>query len=78
MKSSRWTSRKFLLTVAAQATAVAVLLWPGHESAIVQASQSVMSLLLLMLTAAGYVRAEAALDLKAMDAQAQTESGKTA
>ena len=59
---SRWTSRKFLLSLAAQATAVAVLLFPQHESVIVETSRSVTALLVLLLTTLGYLGAEAAVD----------------
>ena len=62
MQPTRFTSRKFLLTLAAQLTAIAVLLWPAHESAIVEASRSITSLLVLLLTALGYVSAEASID----------------
>lgn len=59
---SRWRSRKFLLTLAAQVTAVLVLLWPAHESAIVEAGRSITALLLLLATTLGYVQAEASID----------------
>ena len=62
MNPSRWTSRKFLLSLATQLTAIAVLLWPEHQSAIVEASQSVTALLVLLLSSLGYVSAEASLD----------------
>ncbi len=62
MMNHRWTSRKFLVSLAAQVTAVAVLLWPEHESAIVEASRSVTALLVLALTSLGYVVAEASID----------------
>lgn len=62
MQAPRWTSRKFLVSLATQLTAIAVLLWPQHESAIVEASQSVTALIVLVLTTLGYVAAEASLD----------------
>ncbi len=61
---ARWTSRKFLLSLGAQITALAVLLWPSHESAIVEASQSITALLVILLTTMGYVQAEASIDRK--------------
>lgn len=67
MQRSRWTSRKFLLSVAAQLTALAVLLWPEHESAIVEAGRSVTALVVLGLTATGYVAAEASIDRRSGD-----------
>lgn len=62
MQRNRWTSRKFLVSLVAQVAAVAVLVWPEHESAIVEASRSTASLLVLVLAALGYVSAEASLD----------------
>jgi len=50
------------MAAAAQITALLVLLWPGHESAIVEASQSVTALLVIVLTAVGYIHAEASID----------------
>lgn len=62
MKSHRWTSRKFLITLATQVTAIAVLAWPGHESVIVEASESITALVVLALSTLGYVHAEASVD----------------
>lgn len=62
MKRTRWTSRKFLVSAAAQVTALGVLLWPEHESAIVEASRSMTALVVLVLAALGYVQAEASID----------------
>jgi len=76
MQASRWTSRKFLLSLATQLTAIAVLIWPEHESAIVEASQSVTALVVLVLTTLGYVAAEASLDHKsAAPPDAQADAG---
>lgn len=58
----RWMSRKFLVSLFAQVTAVVVLLWPEHESAIVEASQSISALVVLALASFGYVHAEASID----------------
>lgn len=60
--TNRWLSRKFLLSLSAQVTAVLVLVWPQHESAIAQASTSVTALVVLLLSGLGYVRAEASVD----------------
>lgn len=62
MASSRWHSRKFLISVATQIVAIAVLLWPEHESTIVEASRSITALLVLGLSAMGYVQAESSID----------------
>ena len=58
----RWTSRKFILAVSAQLTSMVVLFWPGHESAIVEASTSITSLVVILATSLGYVTAEASID----------------
>lgn len=60
----RWTSRKFIMAVSAQLTSMIVLMWPGHESAIVEASTSVTSLLVILATSLGYVMAEASIDAR--------------
>ncbi len=60
--SKRWMSRKFITSLAAQVAAVVVLLWPQHQPAIVQASESIAALLVLVLSALGYVHAEASVD----------------
>ena len=60
--NARWTSRKFLLTLAAQITAMMVLIWPQRGSEITEAAQTITGLLVMMLTALGYVRTEGAID----------------
>ena len=65
MKRSRWASRKFWLAVSAQVTGVFVLLWPEHESVIVEASRAVTSLVVIVLASVGYVQAEARIDAEA-------------
>lgn len=60
----RWTSRKFIVAVSAQLTSMIVLFWPSHEHAIVQASTSVTSLLVILATSLGYVAAEASIDAR--------------
>lgn len=72
MDRNRWTSRKFLLSLSAQLTAVAVLLWPEHESAIVEASRSITALVVLVLASLGYVQAEASIDRARDDGAART------
>lgn len=64
---TRWTSRKFLLTLSAQIAAVLVLLFPRRGTEIGEATQAVASLLVMLLTALGYVRAEASLDQQNRD-----------
>ncbi len=69
----RWTSRKFILAVSAQITALLVLFWPGHESVIVEASTSVASLIVVLASSLGYVSAEAMVDVNRSRAKADAE-----
>lgn len=62
MQNHRWTSRKFLISLCVQVTAIAVLVWPEHESAIVEAGRSITALVVMLLSGLGYVTAEASLD----------------
>ena len=62
MQTHRWTSRKFLMTLSVQVAAIAVLFWPEHEAAIVEASRAVTALIVLLLSTLGYVTAEASVD----------------
>jgi len=78
MQSKRWTSRKFLVSLAAQVTAIAVLLWPEHESAIVEASRSVTALVVLALSALGYLAAEGSVDRARAGASGDEASGGSA
>ena len=59
---SRWTSRKFLLALSAQIAALLVLLWPQRQSEIMQITQSLAALVVMVLTALGYIHAETSLD----------------
>lgn len=60
----RWTSRKFIMAVSAQVTALIVLMWPGQETAIVEAATSITSLLVILASSLGYVVSEAAIDAR--------------
>jgi len=60
----RWTSRKFIMAVSAQVTALIVLMWPGHELAIVQAATSITSLFVVLASSLGYVASEAMIDAR--------------
>ncbi|NBC96476.1 MAG: hypothetical protein GVY27_09000, partial [Deinococcus-Thermus bacterium] len=71
----RWRSRKFLVTLAAQVTAVLTLLWPAHESAIVEASGAVTALLVMGLSAVGYVATEGAIDRRRVASAAGGDGG---
>lgn len=62
MQHPRWTSRKFLLSLSVQISAIAVLMWPEHESAIVDSGRSITALIVMLLSGLGYVSAEASID----------------
>ncbi|MEM7627290.1 MAG: hypothetical protein AAF333_16965 [Planctomycetota bacterium] len=62
MQNPRWTSRKFLLSLSVQISAIVVLLWPEHESVIVEAGRSITALVVMLLSGLGYVSAEASID----------------
>lgn len=59
---SRWTSRKFLLTLSAQIAALLVLLFPHRGAEIGEATQAIASLLVMLLSSLGYVHAESSID----------------
>ncbi len=71
----RWASRKFILAVSAQITALIVLFWPGQESAIVDASTSITSLLVILATSLGYVKAEASIDAQRVATNVEDSGG---
>lgn len=58
----RFTSRKFLTTLATQVAALAVLFWPDHQDAIANAAQGIVALVVLVAASLGYVTAEASID----------------
>lgn len=74
MQNRRWTSRKFLLSLSVQITAVAVLLWPEHESAIVEVGRSATALIVMLLSGLGYVSAEASLDRRGAGSSDKTRT----
>ncbi len=73
MKRNRWTSRKFLISLVAQLTALSVLFWPEHESVIVESSRSISALLVMLLSALGYLQAEASVDRRPPDRDLTTD-----
>jgi uncharacterized membrane protein len=75
MKTKRWLSRKFIVSLAAQGAAIAALIWPGHEDAIYSAAQSIVALVVLALSALGYVRIEGGLDRQALEKQLSPPDG---
>ncbi len=71
---SRWASRKFIVAVSAQITALIVLMWPGQEHEIIEASRSITSLVVVLATSLGYIVAEASIDAR----KASADSGQDA
>jgi len=66
MQTKRWLSRKFIVSAAAQLAAVGALIWPSHEEVILSAVQSIAALVVVGLSAMGYVRMEGKLDQEAL------------
>jgi hypothetical protein len=58
----RWTSRKFILALAAELGALAVLIWPRHADAITGVVESLAALLVALLSALGYLTVEGAVE----------------
>jgi len=52
------------MAASAQVTALIVLMWPGPENVIVEASTSITSLLVILASTLGYVSAEASIDAR--------------
>lgn len=67
----RFTSRKFLLAFAGQIAGLLVLFWPEHESEIVTASQYIAGLLVMGLTAYGFMKSEAVVDATRVQGEQQ-------
>ena len=57
-----WLSRKFIVAVMTQLTALCVLFFPAFESDVLQASQAITSLTVLMLTSLGYIQTQGKID----------------
>ena len=74
MKSVKktWLSRKFIIAVSVQVTALIVLLFPMYESDIMQFSQSITSLCVLVLTSLGYITVQGKID--GQESQSDQES----
>lgn len=70
---SRWASRKFIMAVSAQVTALIVLLWPAQEQAIVEAATSITSLVVVLASTLGYVVSEARIDANRVNAASAHE-----
>lgn len=72
----KFKSRKFLLALFAQVVGLLILFYPEHESAIESAATNVSALLLMALTAGGWLAAEGKVDAARMDAMAKVEQVK--
>jgi hypothetical protein len=60
--NERWKSRKFIVTVATQVAALAVMLFPEKQGVIEAWAQTLVPLAVMLLSALGYVTAEASVD----------------
>ncbi len=58
----KFTSRKFITTLAAQVASLLVLFWPEHQDTIAQAVQGTAALIVLGISSLGYVSSEASID----------------
>ncbi len=72
----KFKSRKFLLALVGQIAGIIVLFFPDKQSDIITASQYVGGLLVMALTAIGYMVAEAKVDQAGVHADAATEQTK--
>jgi len=58
----RFTSRKFLVALGAQLAGLLTLIWPNHAEPIMATVQAVVAMVVVLLSALGYVSAEASID----------------
>jgi hypothetical protein len=58
----RFASRKFIVALIAQLAGVAVLIWPTQAQGIVEAADAITALIVVVLSALGYLSAEASVD----------------
>lgn len=58
----RWTSRKFLMALAAQLGGLAVLIWPSRAAEVAGLIESLAALLVAAMSALGYIAVEGAID----------------
>lgn len=58
----RFTSRKFLVAMGAQVAGLLALIWPGQAEPIAATVQAVVAMVVVLLSALGYVSAEASID----------------
>ncbi|MFA7235879.1 MAG: hypothetical protein WC058_03355 [Phycisphaeraceae bacterium] len=59
---ARFTSRKFLVALGAQLAGLLTLIWPSHVEPIMATVQAVVAMVVVLLSALGYVSAEASID----------------
>ncbi len=72
----KFKSRKFWLAVVGQVTGLLVLFFPEHATAIEAAVTNAAALLLMALTAAGYIRAEADVDRQIVQTSERMQEAK--
>jgi len=58
----RFASRKFIVAMVAQLAGLAMLIWPDHQAGIAAAADAVVAMAVVLLSALGYLTAEAAVD----------------
>lgn len=59
---ARFTSRKFLLALGVQIIAIGTMLYPQHTHVISEITTNAVALLIAVLAALGYIKAEASID----------------
>ncbi|QQE13581.1 hypothetical protein JD969_09020 [Planctomycetota bacterium] len=62
MKNKSWLSRKFIIAVSTQLTALLVLCFPAYESDVMQASQAITAMCVLVMTSLGYISVQGKID----------------
>lgn len=65
----RFTSRKFLLALIAQVVGIIALFYPEHTDAISEAATNFGALLVMALSAAGYIKGEAEVDARRVEGE---------
>lgn len=75
--NARWTSRKFIVSLLAQLAAMAVLFLPNQASSIDAIASSVTALLVMLLSALGYLKVEGDLDKAPPAATGKADRGQS-
>lgn len=72
----RLLSRKFILAAIGQITGLAVLIYPDHAGPIEQAATHVGALLLMALSALGYISGESKIDAERVRGEKAKETAR--